>query len=184
VREAVAAERPTVGGPDAHPRWRDHRGAGEAPALRPAGRRARPRAVRVQTAKRAYHAKFVTSMGRYTADTVQFAVQVGTTLVDGEELLRIIGTGRRGEALELPTPTADSTPSCPACGAAMVRRTARQGPGAGHDFWGRSTFPTCHGTVTIHGRGADRALTAANPERTRCGHPVPGRGRSRSGGTA
>ncbi len=71
------------------------------------------------------------------------------TLVDGDVLLRIIGTGLRGEALELPTPTADSTPSCPACGAAMVRRTARQGPSAGHDFWGCSTFPTFRGTVAI-----------------------------------
>ena len=50
------------------------------------------------------------------------------TLVDGEELLRIIGSGLHGEALELPAPAArSSTPACPACGAAMVRRTARQG---------------------------------------------------------
>lgn len=31
--------------------------------------------------------------GRYTTDATQFAAQVGVTLVDGEELLRIIGTG-------------------------------------------------------------------------------------------
>lgn len=66
-------------------------------------------------------------LGSYTADAVQFATKVGMTLVRGEELLRIMGTGLRGEALELPTPTAISAPSCSACGAAMVRRTV---PGA------------------------------------------------------
>ena len=77
------------------------------------------------------------------------AATVGMTLVDGEELLRIIGTGLRGEALGLPTPTAISTPLCPACGAVMVQRTAHQGPYAGHRFWGCSTFPECRETVAI-----------------------------------
>jgi restriction system protein len=102
----------------------------------------------VQLAMRAEHAMFVV-MGGYTADARQFGGQVGLTLVDGEELLRIIGTGLRGEALELPQPAAISAPPCPACGGVMVRRTARQGPYAGHDFWGCSAFPECRGTVAI-----------------------------------
>jgi restriction system protein len=102
----------------------------------------------VQRAMHAHHAMFAV-MGSYTADARQFAAQVGMTLVDGEELLRIIGTGLRGEALELPASTAASPPSCPACGAAMVRRTARQGPHAGHDFLGCSTFPACRGMASI-----------------------------------
>ncbi len=75
------------------------------------------------------HAQYVmfVVMGSYTADAAQFAATVGMILVDGEELLRIIGTGLRGEALELPVPAAVSAPACPAYGAAMVRRTARQG---------------------------------------------------------
>ena len=72
-------------------------------------------------------AMFVASIGRNTADAVQFAAQVGMTLVDGKELLRIIGHRPAREALKLPTPTAGSTPSSPACGAAMVWRTARRG---------------------------------------------------------
>jgi restriction system protein len=103
----------------------------------------------VQRAMQADHAMFVVSIGRYTADAVQFAAQVGMTLVEGEELLRIISTGVDGQALELPQPEVTAAPTCSACGAAMVRRTARQGPYAGQDFWGCSTFPACHGTASI-----------------------------------
>ena len=49
------------------------------------------------------------------------------TLVDGEELLHIIGTGIRGEDLQLPAPSPSTAPPYPACGAAMVRRTAHRG---------------------------------------------------------
>jgi restriction system protein len=80
---------------------------------------------------------------------MQFAAHVGMTLVDGEELLHIIGTGLQGEALKLPVPSLVSAPSCPACGGAMVRRTARQGSRVGLDFWGCSTFPVCRGTAPI-----------------------------------
>jgi restriction system protein len=100
----------------------------------------------VQRAMQADHAMFVVSMGRYTADAVQFAAQVGMTLVDGEELLRIIGSGLRGEAIELPVPAAVTTLACPACGANMVQRTARRGAHAGQVFWGCSTFPACRAT--------------------------------------
>jgi restriction system protein len=102
----------------------------------------------VQRAMQAERTMFVV-MESYTADARQFAAQVGMTLVDGEELLRIIGTGLRGGALELPQPAVIAAPLCPACGAVMVRRTARQGPYAGHRFWGCSTFPECRGMVAI-----------------------------------
>ena len=79
----------------------------------------------------------VASTNGYTADARHFAAQVGMTLVDGEELLRIIGTGLHGEALELPAASArSSTPACPPAG----RRTARQGLRAGLDFWGARPF--------------------------------------------
>jgi hypothetical protein len=44
-----------------------------------------------------------------------------------------------------------STPKCPVCGSTMVRRTARQGPHAGRDFWGCSRFSIdeCSGVVDI-----------------------------------
>ena len=88
-------------------------------------------------------------VGRYTADAQQFAAQVGMTLVDGAELLRIIEAGLGGAPLELPVADPLAAPACPACGMAMVRRMARRGPNAGGEFWGCSTFPTCRGTVPI-----------------------------------
>jgi DNA-binding helix-hairpin-helix protein with protein kinase domain len=42
--------------------------------------------------------------------------------------------------------TSAGVPSCPRCGSAMVRRTARRGANAGGKFWGCSRFPQCKGT--------------------------------------
>jgi restriction system protein len=102
----------------------------------------------VQRAMHARHAMFV-CLGTYTDDAKTFAAEVGVTLVEGEELLRIISDGLAGSALELPAHRAVTAPMCPACGATMVRRTARQGSHAGQDFWGCSTYPACRGTVSI-----------------------------------
>jgi restriction system protein len=109
----------------------------------------------VQQAMGAAQALFVT-LGRYTMDAQEFAARVGMTLIDGEELLRIISSGLVGHALKLPRPEVTATPTCPACGAEMVRRTTRQGPHAGQDSWGCSTFPQCRGTAPI----ADEASAA------------------------
>ncbi|QRN85480.1 RecQ family ATP-dependent DNA helicase [Clostridia bacterium] len=40
-------------------------------------------------------------------------------------------------------------PKCESCGAEMVRRTARRGSRAGHEFWGCSNYPKCKKTVNI-----------------------------------
>jgi hypothetical protein len=37
-------------------------------------------------------------------------------------------------------------PLCPACGAGMVKRTAKKGNNAGQAFWGCSKYPACKGT--------------------------------------
>jgi restriction system protein len=94
----------------------------------------------VQRALQVEHSMFV-AVGRYTVDAEQIGKQVGMTLVDGEELLHIISAGLVGDPLELPVPVALTAPPCPACGREMVRRTARQGPHAGEDFWGCSASP-------------------------------------------
>jgi four helix bundle suffix protein len=41
----------------------------------------------------------------------------------------------------------DHAPSCPACGKAMVLRTARKGARTGSRFWGCSGYPECRGTL-------------------------------------
>lgn len=38
---------------------------------------------------------------------------------------------------------------CPICGAEMVRRKAKRGANAGHEFYGCSKYPKCHGIVNI-----------------------------------
>jgi restriction system protein len=88
----------------------------------------------VQRAMQVQHSMFV-AMGNYTADATQFAAAVGMTLVDGEELLRIIGPG------------------------SAARPTARQGPRAGLDFWGVLHVPCLPQNGRDPRRGAGRALT-------------------------
>lgn len=101
----------------------------------------------VQQAMHAHHAMFVV-LGRYTADAQAFAAQTGVTLVDGEQLLKIIRAGLDGAPLVLPEPP-PQVPSCPTCSSVMVRRTAQRGALAGRDFWGCVQYPACRGTVDI-----------------------------------
>jgi restriction system protein len=101
----------------------------------------------------ATHSLFV-STARYTADAQQFAVKVGMTLVDGEELVRIIRAGLDGEPMAVPTSTAGAVPVCPACGGAMVERMARRGAHAGEQFLGCARFPACRGTLAIPAQGS------------------------------
>lgn len=44
---------------------------------------------------------------------------------------------------------ATSEQTCARCGSPMVLRTAKQGPNAGRQFWGCSTFPQCRTTIKI-----------------------------------
>ncbi|MDQ2809812.1 MAG: DUF2726 domain-containing protein [Chloroflexota bacterium] len=41
-------------------------------------------------------------------------------------------------------------PACPRCGAPMVRKIAKHGPGAGHPFYSCANFPDCRGTRPIN----------------------------------
>jgi restriction system protein len=99
----------------------------------------------VQRVMGADGAIFVT-MGRFSSDAIAFAAQVGMTLVDGLELLRIISAGLVGMSFEVPLAADATMPTCPACGADMVHRTARRGAHVGEAFWGCSAFPACRTT--------------------------------------
>jgi restriction system protein len=48
-----------------------------------------------------------------------------------------------------PTDRTNKSPTCSACGKAMVLRTARKGPKAGSQFWGCSGYPECKVTVPV-----------------------------------
>ena len=57
-------------------------------------------------------------------------------------------------------PEEPASPSCPVCGNAMVRRTARTGPYAGNQFWGCSDWSVtgCNGIINLskpQGKGSD-----------------------------
>ena len=54
----------------------------------------------------------------------------------------------RQEPSDQTDPTA-AAPVCPACGKAMLLRTARKGPKAGSQFWGCSGFPECRKTLQV-----------------------------------
>lgn len=57
------------------------------------------------------------------------------------------GGGRR--ASPNPHRTQPHAASCPKCGGAMIRRTARRGANAGNDFWGCARYPSCTGTRSL-----------------------------------
>jgi restriction system protein len=104
----------------------------------------------ILTAEAADDVIIVTS-GSFTPEAMAFARGKPIRLVDGPQLLELVKTVQRQtpevEAAVAPLPeTAARTPTCPACGQPMVKRTSRQGAKAGQRFWGCSTFPKCRGT--------------------------------------
>jgi restriction system protein len=99
---------------------------------------------------------FVVTSGRFTDEAVKFAQGRNVQLVDGPKLHRLIrqGTVEPQDAdanaiVQKAPPSTDAAPSCPTCGAQMVRRLAKQGSRAGGEFWGCTRFPACRGTRPI-----------------------------------
>jgi restriction system protein len=101
---------------------------------------------------------FVVTSGVFTADAQSFAKGRDIELIDGQALSAMMkkarGAGARIPRSAVPTiPAATpghgapssriSNPTCLRCGSAMIKRTAKQGPNAGHSFWGCTTYPKC-----------------------------------------
>jgi restriction system protein len=98
----------------------------------------------------------VVTSGVFTKDAEEFAARnPQIALIDGEALARLIQTIRRGQIIEAlqervqDRPVRSAAPTCPDCGSAMVRRTARKGAHAGKDFWGCPRFPGCRRIVNV-----------------------------------
>lgn len=102
---------------------------------------------------------FVVTSGRFTEDAIAFAAGRNVRLVNGSKLFGLLQQARAASSVApafrtRTTPAADEespspvmqAPACPKCNSAMVRRTAKNGPNAGHEFWGCSRFPACRGT--------------------------------------
>ena len=103
---------------------------------------------------------FVVTSGVFTNDAKAFAKGRNIELIEGPALAAMIenahsarkaglSTGKSAEISNAGMPAslaADAkTPTCPRCGAEMVKRTAKQGSNAGQLFWGCSAFPKCQG---------------------------------------
>jgi restriction system protein len=99
----------------------------------------------VMTAKHATSGILITS-GIFTQEAKNFAVDKPIDLVDGAQLLQLIGQVQK-ERVASP----ESVPAnlCPKCGGEMVIRTAQKGPNPGQKFWGCSNFPRCRYTKPV-----------------------------------
>jgi restriction system protein len=93
----------------------------------------------VMTAKHATSGILITS-GIFTQEAKNFAKDKPIDLVDGTQLLQLIGNvQKKGATLPKPVPAN----ICPKCGGEMVLRTVRKGPNPGLQFWGCSNYPKC-----------------------------------------
>jgi len=96
---------------------------------------------------------FVVTSGKFTREAADFAKGRNVQLIDGTVLIGMIKSataarGKGGKPLpehQAPTPSATTSPSCPVCAKAMVKRTAKKGANAGQAFWGCSGYPACKG---------------------------------------
>ena len=107
---------------------------------------------------------FVTCGGYTQAVLSEAGGQPPLELISGPELLKLaqevqakpaqVQPSLIVQAAVLPVDAAQSVsgavePICPRCGSVMKRKTARQGPNAGNNFWGCSRFPNCKGTRSL-----------------------------------
>jgi restriction system protein len=98
--------------------------------------------------------------GTFTREARQVAEGLPIELVDGPQLLQMLGgvveEAEPAAARALPTTTSIQTPEippgappCPLCGREMVVRVAKRGANAGGRFWGCSAYPKCRGTLDL-----------------------------------
>ena len=100
----------------------------------------------VMMAKDATCGILITS-GVFTQEAKNFAASKPIDLVDGTQLLQLIGNVQKQGATS-PKPASGNV--CPECGGEMVLRTAQKGPNPGQKFWGCSNFPKCRFTKPLN----------------------------------
>ena len=87
------------------------------------------------------HAGVLASSGSFTKDARRFATSANLELVDGKQLEKLIKPVR--SEYDGAMPLQQNASSCPKCGSALVRRTARKGRHVGEVFLGCASFPKC-----------------------------------------
>lgn len=102
---------------------------------------------------------FVVTSGQFTSEAWHFAKSCEIELIDGDRLAFLllalesksaghIDSGTSGNPTANPAARSEIS-TCPECGSAMVRRTAKQGRYAGEDFLGCARFPACRGVLRL-----------------------------------
>ena len=99
----------------------------------------------VMTAKYATSGILITS-GIFTQEAKNFAADKPIDLVDGTQLLQLIGQVQKER---LVSPELAPANLCPKCGGEMLMRTAQRGRNPGQKFWGCSNFPRCRYTKPV-----------------------------------
>jgi restriction system protein len=90
---------------------------------------------------------FVVTSGQFTDDAKRFAEGRSIELVGTETLLALIRDTADSSVGSLAEE--NLAPSCPKCGASMVRRTTKKGHRIGETFWGCSSYPGCRGIIAM-----------------------------------
>lgn len=87
--------------------------------------------------------------GKFTADAAAFAAGKKIDLITGEALLTLVKSVQSSREAEAGPASVGAVQTaqlaCPRCGGAMVERANRR---TGEKFWGCSTYPRCHGTLS------------------------------------
>ena len=119
----------------------------------------------------------VATSGRFTQEAVEFARSTGIRLINGQEVLALLGMTPPpyGMAVAPPSPMGplSGAPRCPRCGELMTLRTAGRGQDRGQQFWGCPRFPTCRGALAFA-----NAIAPGFPARSPSGQVTPNRHRS------
>jgi restriction system protein len=99
---------------------------------------------------------YVVTSGRFTDDAKEFASGRNIELIEGKALHDMIQAAKSAEVSQKnPSPrqvssaASGAAPTCPKCGTAMVKRTAKQGAHIGSEFWGCPRYPACRGTRPV-----------------------------------
>jgi len=88
---------------------------------------------------------YVVTGGTFTSEAREFAGRTKIELLGGRALESWISGVIEAHIL---APAVETTsPSCPKCGAEMVRRVANRGKYMGRPFWGCAQYPKCTGIV-------------------------------------
>lgn len=101
---------------------------------------------------------FVVTSGRFTEEATNFASGRNVQLIDGPRLRTLIEQAQGSRptapnyAFRAQAPRGEgisSSPTCPICSKAMVKRVAKRGSSVGKEFWGCSAYPACRGTRQV-----------------------------------